>query len=103
MLAGPCCSTNKPTLHLHLCQSVKAEVKNSLKSYLVELVLYSALVAGYYFLVLEFLGDWLHHIYEDNRKTYAGIALGLILAQGFVLEVLTRVLLAWIKPRTEEE
>jgi hypothetical protein len=82
---------------------VKAEVKNSLKSYLVELVLYSALVAGYYFLVLHFLGNWLLHIYESNRKTYAGVALGLILAQGFLLEVLTRALLAWIKPRTEEE
>jgi hypothetical protein len=70
---------------------------------LVELVLYSVLVAGYFWLVLHFLGNWLNHLYEDDRKTYAGVALGLILAQGFLLEVLTRTLLAWIKPRTEEE
>ena len=82
---------------------MKAEVRNSLKSYLVELVLYSALVAGYFWLVLHFLGNWLLHLYDNERKTYAGVALGLILAQGFLLEVLTRALLAWIKPRTEEE
>ncbi len=101
MLPGSCYSTNPPALYL--CQTVKAEVKNSLKSYMVELVLYGALVAGYYGAVLHFLGDWLQRIYESNRKTYAGVALALILAQGFLLEVLTRWLLAWIKPRTEEE
>jgi hypothetical protein len=82
---------------------VNAKVKNSLKSYLVELVLYGAAVAAYYWLVLHFLGDWLHQLYQSDRKTYAGVALGLILAQGFLLEVLTRGLLALITPRNEEE
>ena len=81
----------------------KPDLKKSLAAFGVELLVYAALVAGYYGLVLHFLGDWLLHTYERDRRMYAGVALGLILAQGFLLEMLTRWLLAWIKPRTEEE
>jgi hypothetical protein len=80
---------------------MKPEVKHSLKSFLVELMVYAALVAGYYFLVLHFLGDWLLHLFQSERRLYAGVALGLIVAQGLLLEMLTRLLLGWAKPRTE--
>lgn len=82
---------------------MKREFENSLRSYLAELVVYSALVAGYYFLVLHFLGDWLYGLYKTNPRLYAALALGLIIAQGLVLEFFTRWLLAWLKPRTEAE
>ncbi len=82
---------------------MKRELENSLRSYLVEFVVYAALVTGYFFLVLHFLGGWLYRLFTSERQVYAGVALGLIIAQGFVLEMLTRLLLAWLKPRTEEE
>ena len=82
---------------------MKNTVKTSLKAYAIEITLYAALVVGYYWLVLHFLGDWIYRIFEQNRKLYAGVALGLILAQGFLLELLTRFLLGWLKPGTEEE
>jgi len=41
-------------------------------------------------------------LFQHDRQTYAGIALGLIIAQGFLLEILTRGLLSWIKPRRRE-
>ncbi len=81
---------------------MKRDVENSVRSFLVELVVYAALVAGYYFLVLEFLGDWLNHLFRTERRVYAGLALAVIIGQGFLLELLTRALLSWIKPRTED-
>ena len=79
------------------------EVKGSLKSFLVELLLYSALVIGYFFLVQHFVADWIAHIYEGNRRLYAAAALALIVCQGIVLEMLTTALFALIKPRMDDQ
>jgi len=80
---------------------MKREYENPLRSFLVELVIYAGLVAGYYFLVLHYLGDWLNGLYHQHRTVYAWVALGLISGQGVVLDIVTRLLLAWIRPRTE--
>jgi len=76
-------------------------VENSLRSFFIELVVYAVLVAAYFFLVLHFLGGWLYHLFAHDRRTYAVVALALIVGQGFLLETFTRLLLAWIKPRAE--
>jgi hypothetical protein len=81
---------------------MKKELKTVIKSFSIELVVYAVLVVGYFFLVLHFLGDWLYHLYHDERKTYAFVALALIIGQGIVLEILTRALLRFIKPEREE-
>jgi hypothetical protein len=78
------------------------EVKGSLKSFLVELLVYSALVVGYYFLVLHFLGDWIARLFHADRRIYATVALALIVCQGILLELLTAALFALIRPRMEE-
>jgi len=78
------------------------EFKSSLKSFIIELVVYAALVVGYFFLVLKFLGDWLYRVHQENAHLYAFLALALIVCQGVVLEILTRVLLDIIKPRTKD-
>ena len=78
------------------------EFKSSLKSFVIELVVYAALVVGYFFLVLKFLGDWLYRVHQENPHLYAFLALALIVCQGVVLEILTRVLLDLIKPRTKD-
>ena len=57
---------------------------------------------GYFFLVLHLLGGWLERLFESDRRVYAGIALALIIGQGILLEVLTRLLLGLIKSRTED-
>ena len=82
---------------------MRKEVKSSLISFCVELVIYAVLVIAYYFLVLHLLGGWLLRLFEHDRRVYAVTALGLIICQGLLLEVLTRLLLAFIKPRTEVE
>ena len=79
------------------------EVKSSLISFFIELLIYAGLVVAYYFLVLHLLGDWLQRLFEHERELYAVTALILIICQGLILEVLTRLLLAFTKPRTEAE
>lgn len=81
---------------------MKPELKTTLKSYLGEVIIYAGLVAGYYFLVLHFLGGWLNGLFKYDRNLYAAIALALIIGQGFLLEVLTRVLLSLFKSSREE-
>lgn len=76
------------------------DIKRSIRSFLLEILVYAGLVAGYYFLVLHTLGDWLNHWFQADPKLYAFMALGLIIGQGVLLEILTRLLLALIKSRT---
>ncbi len=81
---------------------MKPELEKPLRSFLLEFLVYSGLVAAYYFLVLHLLGGWLHHLFKHNPDWYAGVALALILAQGFLLDLLTSFLLGSIRSRTED-
>ena len=78
---------------------MKPEGKGFFKEFAIELLVYSALVFGYFFLVLHGLGGWIGNLFTQHRAAYAGVALALILGQGLVLEVLTTVLLRWIRRR----
>jgi hypothetical protein len=81
---------------------MKRQFLKVLRSILVEFVIYGSLVAAYYLLVLHYLGHWLYSLYQDDRRSYAAVALGLIIGQGILLNGLTRLLLAWLRPLTEE-
>ena len=82
---------------------MKQNVGSWLKSFLVEVLVYAALVFGYFFLVLHLLGPWLFDLFENQRRLYAAVALALVLGQGWLLEVLTRFLLGFIRSRKEAE
>jgi len=71
----------------------------SLGSFLMELAVYTVFVFVYFFLVLHFLGNWIKHLFDQNRTLYATVALALILVQGVVLEMLTTALLKLIRRR----
>jgi NADH:ubiquinone oxidoreductase subunit H len=81
---------------------MKAKMKRSLIFSLIELAGYAGVVTLYFFLVLAFLGGWLQHLFESERKLYAVVALGLISGQGFLLELITRPLLSVFKSRVED-
>ncbi len=66
----------------------------------IELAVYSALIVGYLLLVLKTLDQPLALMYERHRVTYAFTALLLILLQGIVLELLTKVLVGIFRRRT---
>lgn len=71
---------------------MKPGIKAVFKSFSVEFLIYSVLVVSYFLLVLHFLGPWLNHLFQQERKTYAAMAVLLIIAQGILLEQLTRLL-----------
>lgn len=64
-----------------------------IRNFLVELILYGILVVGYFFLVLQLLGEPLAELFRSNLVVYAFLSLGLIVVQGSVLEVITSFLL----------
>jgi hypothetical protein len=57
--------------------------------FLLELAVYACFVLAYFYLVLHFLGDWLKQVFVENKTLYAILALGLIVVQGVLLEMLT--------------
>ena len=73
----------------------------ALKAFLIELVVYAALVVAYFFLVLHLLGGVLHDLAVQHRFIYAGTAILLIIGQAVFLEALTTFLLRLIRGRSE--
>lgn len=80
---------------------MKSDTAKTLRAFLIELAIYAALVVGYFFLVLHFLGGWLYQLEIHHRYTYAGVAILLIIGQAVVLENVTTLLLRIIRGRSE--
>ncbi len=80
---------------------MKAEARRALFSFLIELLVYSVLVIGYFFLVLHLLGPWLFNLDREHVRLYAITAVGLIIVQAVLLEWLTTFLLRLIRGRSE--
>ena len=72
---------------------MKRDARLTLKAFLIELMVYGTLVVAYFFLVLHFLGAWLHELQLTRLKTYAVVSLALIIGQAAVLEIVTTWLL----------
>lgn len=67
------------------------------RNLLIEMLIYSALIFGYYSLVLRYLGDWITAIFDSNLVHYAFMGLGLIFVQAVVLDLVTSFLMKYIK------
>jgi len=80
---------------------MKAEARRALFSFLIELLVYSVLVTGYFFLVLHLLGPWLLNLDKEHVRLYAITSVGLIVVQAVLLEWLTTLLLRLIRGRSE--
>lgn len=80
---------------------MKKETAKTLRAFLIELAIYAVLVVAYFFLVLHFLGEWLHHMETHHRYTYAGAAILLMIGQAVVLQNVTTFLLRSIRGRAE--
>ena len=66
---------------------------------LIEIPIYAGIVVAYYYLVLSLLGPWVTHLYETDRRLYAAACLGMILAQGILLDLTTTLLLRAVRKR----
>jgi hypothetical protein len=74
--------------------------KFELKPFALECAIYSVLVVAYFLFVLHFLGGWLKDLFDHHRWEYAFVALGLMLGQAVVLEMVTTLLLRFTRAKT---
>ena len=65
------------------------EIRRLIRGFAIELLIYSALVVGYFFLVLRFLADPLERLFSNNLTLYAIVALVLIVVQAVLLGTIT--------------
>lgn len=72
---------------------MKSKASKTLTAFLIELVVYSALVVGYFFAVLHFLADWLNNLEKTHIHIYAFVAIILIIGQAILLETVTTALM----------
>ena len=72
-------------------------IKILIRNLVVELVVYSILLVVYFFVVLQFLGDILSDLFLNRTIVYAVLGLGLIVAQGVLLEALTSFLIRLLR------
>jgi hypothetical protein len=77
--------------------SSKIAVRRTLRAFALELVIYGALVTGYFFAVLHFLGGWLVQLETHHIRLYAIVAILLILGQAVVLEAVTTGLMRLLR------
>jgi hypothetical protein len=75
----------------------KTEVRQTLRAFALELVIYAALVTGYFFAVLHFLGGWLVRLETQHIRVYAVVAILLIIGQAVFLEWVTTGLLRFLR------
>jgi hypothetical protein len=80
---------------------MKKEAAQTLRAFLIELVIYAVLVVGYFFVVLHFLGEGLERIAQNHRYTYAGLTILLMIGQAVVLQNVTTLLLRLIRGRAD--
>lgn len=65
-------------------------------NFAIELVVYGFLVVGYFYVVLRFLETFLADLFGNNLTLYAFLGLGLVVAQGVLLETITSFILDWL-------
>jgi hypothetical protein len=80
---------------------MKAEARRTLFSFLVELIVYGFLIAGYFLLVLHLLGPSLAAFAKEHIRLYALLCVALILGQSIVLESITTFLIRLLRGRSE--
>lgn len=76
---------------------MKTNIKTLIRNLAMELAVYGMLLVLYFFLVLQFLGDILSRLFESQTVAYAFLGLGLIVAQGVLLEAVTSFLLRLLR------
>lgn len=80
---------------------MKKETANTLRAFLIELLIYSVLIFAYFFLVLYFLGATLHRLEHAHRLGYAALTILLMIGQAVLLQNVTTFLLRLIRGRSE--
>jgi hypothetical protein len=82
---------------IHLdSENTDGSLRSLLISFAIELVVYGMLVVGYFLVVLRLLGPFLTNLFQNELIIYAFLGLGLVVAQGVLLETVTSFILDWL-------
>ncbi len=73
------------------------KVRKLVINFAIELVVYGFLVLAYFLLVLRYLNEILYELYNNNLIIYAFLSLGLVVAQGVLLEFITSFILSRLR------
>jgi hypothetical protein len=71
----------------------KGRIGVLVRNFAIELLIYGVLVVGYSLVIFRWLSDHLGQLFHWNLTIYAFAALGLIVAQGVLLDLFTSLLL----------
>ncbi len=75
----------------------KLEPHVLIRNLMMEIIIYSILIFGYYLIVLRWMDEWLLSIFQSNLVVYAISGLGLIIIQAALLDFVTSFLMRYIK------
>ena len=75
----------------------RKDASKTVRALLIEIPIYAALVAAYFFLVLHFLDEWIGRLSQQHRVLYSLVAIGLIIGQAVVLEWVTTWLMRFFR------
>jgi hypothetical protein len=75
----------------------KKQMSRALRAFALELLIYGALVTGYFFAVLHYLGHWLVEMATHHIRVYAVLCILLIIGQAVVLEAVTTGLMRLLR------
>jgi hypothetical protein len=78
---------------------VNNENKKSGLYFALELLIYGVLVSLYLFLIIHFFEGWIVQTYHTSGRLYALLSLLLIVAQGLILDAVTRSVLQSVHPK----
>lgn len=70
-------------------------VRRLLRGFVLEMLVYAALVVGYVLVVLRLLGDPLKTLFGKDLTLYGLVGLALIVAQGVLLDAVTTFIIRW--------
>ena len=71
----------------------KQEMQRLLRNLVIELIGYGLLIVAYSVVAQRLLSEPLARLFDNNLVAYAFVGLGLIVAQGLLLDVITSFLL----------
>lgn len=71
----------------------KQEMRRLLRNLMIELIGYGLLIVAYSVVAQRLLSEPLARLFDSNLVAYAFVGLGLIVAQGLLLDVITSFLL----------
>jgi hypothetical protein len=83
-------SKNEKTNHIE--EKPKVSYQALIRGFIIEIIIYGGLLVVYFSVVLRFLEEPLTKLFGENLILYAGLGLGLIGVQAFVLEYVTSLL-----------